>query len=119
MHDNRYSLNENSKTKKKKCTNENRNVWCKICECQNFNHVFFSTLRQCFQNTFVTIYSLKSNCYFILWYVSIFETTICLFEFEKFIDNEQYVKHSEFRSTKHCESNLDKIISNNSIIEIR
>ena len=32
---------------------------------------------------------------------------------------KQNVKHSKFKSTKHCESNFDKIISNNSIIEIR
>ena len=50
----RSSQNENSKIKKKKYTNENRNVWCKICECQNFNYVFFSVLRRCFRNTFVT-----------------------------------------------------------------
>ena len=29
------------------------------------------------------------------------------------------VRYSEFKSTKHCESNLDKIMSSSSIIEIR
>ena len=50
VRDSRYSLNENSKTRKKRvCTDEDRNVLCKVCECQDSNHVFLSTLRRFFE----------------------------------------------------------------------
>ena len=96
VHDNRYSLNENSKTREKKYTNENRNDLCKICECQNFNYVFLSVLRQCFRNMFVTLFF--SLCKFRL------ETTIS-FIFLSTIDDSKNIDDWIMNSrTNHCEN---------------
>ena len=50
---------------------EDRNVLCRICECQDSNHVFLSALRQCLRSTLVTLFSslcklrLEAIIYFI------------------------------------------------------
>ena len=101
VHDSQYSLNENFKIKEKRvCTDEDRNVLCKVCECQDFNHVFLSALRRCSRDTFVTLFS--SFCKFR------FETINSLIFFLSIDDSRDIVDWNVDSWTNHCESWNDR-----------
>ena len=101
VHDSRYSLNENFKTRKKRCTDENRNVWCRICESQALVTCFFQSCdKQCLRSTLVTLFF--SFCKLR------FEAIISLISLQSVGDARDIVDWNVDSRTDHCESWNDR-----------